>query len=328
MDGESRTTMARWLAVLGFALLVGCGDDDDGGRRATPSPTAVPTASPTPVSGEEAEPFDLSLAVELGWLCLQSYQMLTDFEQGDSFALPAPYTLREQFLTPEHWPGEDGSDPVPIAYVATAGEAIYVVFRGTKTIAEWISDATLNQVPYDFVSGGGASEAGFTAIYASIRSAIVETVNALAAGGAYDALYVTGHSLGAALATLAAPDLARQTAFDAPVLYNFASPRTGSPTFAALVDALPTSWRVVNTYDEVPMLPHPVTVIYHGSEPEFIFYEHIDSAYTITFGVPIRTLEDLGNDHAMCSYYGTLCDQTSDPAGCKARANGLDDCML
>ncbi len=310
--------MRRLLLAFGLsALLVACGDGDHHG-------SATPT--PTPVVGEEESPFDLGLALALGRLCLQSYQMLTDFEDGTTFTLPAPYTLQAQYLTPEHFPGEAFTDAVPIAFIATSRDAIYVVFRGTKTISEWISDATLTQVPYAPVSGGGKTETGFTDVYESINTAIIDEVNGLAASPAFTTLYVTGHSLGAAVATLAAPELARATRFSAPILYNFASPRTGDPTFAALVDALPTSWRVANTNDEVPKLPPAITVVFHGEDPTFLFYEHIDSEYAVTFGTPIHSLHDVEEDHAMCNYYATLCEQTDDPTACDAMAGGADGC--
>lgn len=309
--------MRRLALAFGLSvLLFGCGDDDQHGGAPTP----------TPVIGEEETPFDLDLALALGRLCLQSYQMLIDFEAGTTFTLPAPYTLRMQFLTPEHYPGESFSRAVPIAFVATSGDAIFVVFRGTKTVAEWISDATFTQVPYRPVSGSARTETGFTAIYDTIDTAIIDEVNALAASGAYTDLYVTGHSLGAALATLAAPDLAGATGFQAPVLYNFASPRSGNPAFAGLVDALPTSWRIANTNDEVPKLPPAISVVFNGDTPEFFFYEHIDSEYPLTFGHPIRNLDDLGENHAMCNYYATLCDETATPASCKQMTGGADDC--
>ena len=314
------TIVPRFVLALALALLAaGCGPESS--DRAAPEPSPTP-----PVLGEEDAAFDLELATRLGALCLQSYQMLADFQSGTSFALPAPYVLQMQFLTSEAFPGGSIGTEVPIAFVATAGDAIYVVFRGTKTISEWISDAEFAQVPYAPVSGGGMTEQGFSAVYATIGRSIVDEVNALAQSGSYTKLYVTGHSLGASLATLAAPDLARATRFASPVLYNFASPRTGDPTFASLVDALPTSWRVVNTNDEVPKLPPAVAVIFENGQRKLYFYEHIDSEYDVTFGEPIRDLQDLEEDHAMCNYFATLCAQTSDPSSCYAMADGADGC--
>lgn len=313
-------TLRTLLLALPLAILASaCGPESSDHASPMPSPTP-------PVLGEEDDAFDLDLATRLGALCLQSYQMLADFQSGSSFSLPAPYTLQMQFLTSEAFPGESFATEVPIAFVATTGDAIYVVFRGTKTISEWISDAEFAQVPYAPVSGGGMTEQGFSAVYATIRSAIVAEVSALAQSGSFTSLYVTGHSLGASLATLAAPDLARATRFSAPVLYNFASPRTGDPTFASLVDALPTSWRVVNTNDEVPKLPPAVTFVLENGQQKLYFYEHIDSEYDVTFGEPIRDLQDLEDDHAMCNYFATLCAQTSDPSSCYAMADGADGC--
>ncbi|MEO8604625.1 MAG: lipase family protein [bacterium] len=312
--------MRQLALVFGLSmLLLGCGGDDDHKAAATPTPT--------PVIGEEETPFELDLALELGRLCLQSYQMLTDFQDDVPFTLPAPYALRMQYLTQERYPGETGSEAIPIAFIATSGDAIYVVFRGTKTISEWISDATFTQQPFAPVGGTAKTETGFTVIYDSINAAIIDEVEALAASGAYTTLYITGHSLGAALATLAVPDLARATRFDTPILYNFASPRTGNPDFAVAVDALPTSWRIANTNDEVPKLPPAVSVVFTNDTPHFLFYEHIDSEYPITFGTPIHSVDDVVEDHAMCNYYATLCDQSADPTSCKAMAEGADGCM-
>ena len=170
------TSVGRLTLGLAVVLsIAACGSD--GGDR--PSPTPTP-----PVVGEEDEPFDLDLATRLGALCLQSYQMLADFRSGTSFSLPAPYALQKQFLTSEPFPGDSAGSEVPIAFVATAGDAIYVVFRGTKTISEWISDAEFAQVPYAYASGGGMVEQGFSAVYATIRDGIVDEVNALAQSSA------------------------------------------------------------------------------------------------------------------------------------------------
>jgi triacylglycerol lipase len=307
----------RACALLLATLLAACGDRG-GGTATTPPPGLGDTA------------FDLQTAVTLMQLCLESYQMLADYEAGQTFTLPTPYTLQKQFLTMERFAGETIDGEVPIAFVATRGDAIYVVFRGTKTISEWISDATFSQVDYTYVAGGGKTETGFTDIYATIESQILAEVNALAATGAYSTLYVAGHSLGGALTVVAAPDLAAHTPFPSPVVYGFAGPRAGDPIFAADYDgAIANSWRVVNTNDEAPKVPNAVTVVF-GPAPDFkrelFFYEHVSGEYDITFGQPIHSISDLVYDHSSCNYFATLCDQTDDPAQCKQAGQGLDGC--
>jgi len=83
----------------------------------------------------------------------------------------------------------------------------------------------------------------------------------------------------------------------------------------------------VNTNDEVPKLPNPVSV---GPAPDFklFFYEHVDSEYDITFGEPIRSIDDVIFNHSSCNYFATLCGKTSNPTQCKAAGQGLDGCSF
>ena len=302
------------VLLLIIRLTTACNDDD--------SP-----ADSSPTSGS---PFDLYTALELGRLSLQAYQMLTDFEQGKTFTLPSPYQLVVQILTPEAFEGEPiPSEPIPIAFIAKNDDNIYVVFRGTKTIVEWIDDAMFAQVPYTFVDDGGMTEQGFTNIYGTIHDSIVNAVNNLSSTGTFSNLFITGHSLGAALAILAVPELTENTSFKNPIMYNFAGPRVGNIHFVnELYNPLNiTSWRVVNTNDVVPTLP-PTTVIIIDP-PGVFFYEHVNSEEAITFGNPISgpfDFTDIEFNHSMCNYYNTLCNMTSDPDTCKEMAGGADGC--
>jgi triacylglycerol lipase len=317
MGTRMTNTLKRLTAgVLGATCLAACGGNGDG-------------SSATPGGGSA---FNLSNAVALMQLCLESYQMLTDFENGQAFSLPAPYTLQAQFYTQEHFTGDGTHGMVPIAFVATAGGSIYVVFRGTDTISEWISDATLTQVDYPYVANGGKTQTGFTDIYDSIRAPILQAVSSLAGGGTYSALYITGHSLGGALSVLAAPDLAAQTQLKQPVVYTFAGPRAGDPSFASLYDGdIATSWRVVNTNDAVPKLPTALTTVIGPApdfKPELLFYEHVNSEYDVTFGEPIHSVGDVTFNHSACNYFATLCGQTSNPVQCKQMGEDINGCTF
>ena len=148
----------------------------------------------------------------------------------------------------------------------------------------------------------------------------------LIATGSFSELYVTGHSLGAALAVLSAPQLAAETSL-VPTVYTFAGPRVGDPVFAlAYADRVPVTWRVVNTNDIVPTLPPTVAVVDENGDEKIFFYEHVDSEDAITFGTPIRSPSDIVEDHSLCNYYDTLCAETSDPSACEALAMGADGC--
>lgn len=121
---------------------------------------------------------------------------------------------------------------------------------------------------------------GFSVAYRSVRCSVLRVVGeCLAAeerkvearaGDSSTAstlpwkILLTGHSLGGALATLCAYELAHLELADAAasggverlVVYNFGSPRVGSGAFASHFDAsLPDAWRVVNAADLIPRVP-------------------------------------------------------------------------
>lgn len=85
-------------------------------------------------------------------------------------------------------------------------------------------------------------------------------------------MVATGHSLGAALATLFVMENDKKKKFDITTSCTFASPRVGNLEFARAFDQLPIdSWRIVNTLDVVPKLPPHI--------PLLLEYDHVDTAY-------------------------------------------------
>mmetsp|Transcript_85139 Transcript_85139/g.150605 ORF Transcript_85139/g.150605 Transcript_85139/m.150605 type:complete len:395 (-) Transcript_85139:134-1318(-) len=68
-------------------------------------------------------------------------------------------------------------------------------------------------------------------------------------------LYMTGHSLGASMATLSAFRIADRSS-RVPILYTFGQPRVGNAEFSRIVeDRLPEMYRVVNGADPVAHMP-------------------------------------------------------------------------
>ncbi len=147
----------------------------------------------------------------------------------------------------------------------TTGD-VAITIRGTEGWLEWIHDADFVQVPCPFLAGAGHTEDGFTAMYESLRTGATPgsptVVNALAKlpfAQPVGLVTVCGHSLGGALATLLALDVAANTAFTDPAVYTYGSPRTGDSLFAGTFDQVVTnSWRVANRVDIVPALPPPL----------------------------------------------------------------------
>jgi hypothetical protein len=151
-----------------------------------------------------------------------------------------------------------------VLQAANSGDVI-VAIRGTEGIQEWIHDAEFLLVPCPFLAGAGHTEDGFTAMYMSMTTSldpncphVTKTLPTLPYPRPVTSLTICGHSLGGALATLLALDVAANTPFKHPIAYTYASPRTGGPQFAATYNqVVPNTFRVAGRLDLVPKLPLP-----------------------------------------------------------------------
>ena len=94
-------------------------------------------------------------------------------------------------------------------------DTVILVYRGTESVRDWLTDANFDQVAS--IEFPGCTHEGFYRSWAS-SATFLETVEQLA--HTRD-LFVTGHSLGAALATLAMWTLQKLK----PVGYTFGQPR-------------------------------------------------------------------------------------------------------
>jgi hypothetical protein len=153
---------------------------------------------------------------------------------------------------------------VSIGYIAQddAGNVV-IAIRGTHGVHEWIHDVLYEAVPCPFLADAGHTEDGFTDVYLSLRvnaehgsMRLVEFVAKMDFPQPVKSLTVCGHSLGAALATLLALDLAANTQYRDVTLYTFASPRTGDERFAEVFNRLvPNTYRIANRKDVVTQAP-------------------------------------------------------------------------
>lgn len=145
----------------------------------------------------------------------------------------------------------------PFGFVASDGTGKgYLVFRGTGSFQNFLADLDTDQEPYDLVSGYGEVHDGFLKLYNSMREGALQGFDEV---GAIDSLWVTGHSLGGGLSTLAVPDVMAQKTFQHVQHYNFASPRVDNRDFTDRYnDNGVLTYRVVNTCDLVPQMPSAV----------------------------------------------------------------------
>ena len=155
------------------------------------------------------------------------------------------------------------------AYVMSMPEAIVLAFRGTQVDDFWSSvldfavDAQFLPAPD---SHGDLVHAGFLA---ALREVWPETVAYLRAEQLRRPrpLWITGHSLGSALATIAANLCCDDPALGLQGVYTFGSPRVGAPAFGARI-RVPV-FRFQNDSDLVPHIPIGL-VFRHVGKMQFI----------------------------------------------------------
>jgi predicted lipase len=155
-------------------------------------------------------------------------------------------------------------------FVAKSADTVAVCFRGTESPDEWLKDFDFIHVPYQAVPGFGNVHQGFQRVYDTVQASVKAGVTAC---GARPRTIVVGHSLGAALTLLCAPDLAiNNPSGPAPEVHSFAGPRSAGPddpdiltsAYAAKFNAtIPTCIRIVNRWDIVPHLPPSVAAYQH-----------------------------------------------------------------
>jgi hypothetical protein len=138
--------------------------------------------------------------------------------------------------------------------------ATVLCFRGTTKMRQWVMN--LSTLPVAWQGGGDGPDADDSAIETKTEKAYVHQGFQILFDRIWPLLepllrdqprplFITGHSLGAALALMSAARMTPE------VLYTFGSPRVGNPTFTASVSGFP-HFRVVHHHDIVTLLPHAV----------------------------------------------------------------------
>ena len=148
--------------------------------------------------------------------------------------------------------GNDPDTHMPMrtacALVAGGRGATIVSFAGTDPlkINDWITDLWALPSPAGLHTGFATA---VDRIWQPIATAIRNRT------AAEDALILTGHSLGGALAIIAAERAQRELAVSPTVVYTFGSPRPGDGQFSARYPLGTATFRLVHGNDLVPTVP-------------------------------------------------------------------------
>jgi triacylglycerol lipase len=137
------------------------------------------------------------------------------------------------------------------------GDTFMLGFRGSEETgtADWITDLKFILSTYPYAPASAAEmkvHYGFIQAYSSVRDAVLSMTR----DNSHRKVITTGHSLGGALAILAAMDIQQNIPGKEISCYTFGGPRVGDPTFAAAYEQLvPATYRFVNDADLIPAIP-------------------------------------------------------------------------
>ena len=210
---------------------------------------------------------------------------------------PTDLTMTKEFI-------DNTGDPVFGSLLKDDYNNLWLSFRGTLEKKEWIQDLEYQQETPDFFKGINQNSKpkihkGFTNAYLNFRDDLHKALQ-VENKKKDKTLVVSGHSLGAGVATLVGADL-KNYGYNV-VVYTFASPRVGDNNFRDLVDtklALPL-YRVVNTEDIVPDLPPSVSPNFDSPNNPYM-YAHCGKIIPVT----INRFSIL-NNHLIPSYMAGL----------------------
>ncbi len=152
-----------------------------------------------------------------------------------------------------------------IGLVLQTSDAIWVIFRGTQTVAEWRKDLLIQQVDYL----NGKVHKGFLDVYLALN--LVSFLNTISTS----TLYIFGHSLGGALSLLLLSDpnlIIQQKA-----CYLFGTPRIGNNEFGQNLIGK-SVFRIVNRADIVNDLPPTVSPNFIGNPNDVFLYQHNETS--------------------------------------------------
>jgi hypothetical protein len=191
---------------------------------------------------------------------------------------------------------------------------IWIAFRGTWNLYEWMNNFKIKQVSYetgkkDFDNLPSFMEdnpdimvhKGFITTYDEVKQGIFDTINEIKKKYTNDMkICVTGHSLGAAIATILGLDLA-VSGYPDTQIYSFASPRVGNVELSnRMIDEKVDHYRIINTEDAITQMPLSVSPNFSKHDDPF-FYIHNGLEYKFT-----DPNKSISNNHATVTYINNI----------------------
>jgi len=177
-----------------------------------------------------------------------------------------PTVTKNNVFTEADFANKGNADTTGIVVRDVTSKTITVAYRGSQSIRNWFTNAQIEMKPMPEWCPGCKVHLGFLEAFREEQATVVDSVTRLMKGNPKYQLVVTGHSLGGAVATIAATEL-RKRGFEVS-LVTYGAPRVGNEALAKLISASGANFRVTHLNDPVPRLP-PLTLGYRHVEPEY-----------------------------------------------------------
>lgn len=229
------------------------GDSDDTAAGAGVSMKTKAAKSLKLSFADEGEGFDIDRAYWLGRCATASYLPFAEIKTTVS-----TWGLRDSVTTI----GTDsGGVTGTQGFVACNSDCIVIAFRGTeKKSDDILTDVDLLQDKWPISTDSGdrvlSVHGGFLEGYLNVKEQVMQVVQQLLEENPKRSIWLTGHSLGGALATVCLADLLSRKI---PVsgVYTFGSPRVGNRAFVDYLNqsAKEVIFRFVNEDDPVTEVP-------------------------------------------------------------------------
>lgn len=144
-------------------------------------------------------------------------------------------------------------------FMAISKKKLLIAVRGTEPTKwkDWLQDAKADQIDFSSNKSHGQVHKGFFKGFSFVQNEIENFLKSNKISG--KEIIITGHSLGGAIATLAAAWLSDHPHFKSSkiMLYTYGSPRVGNKTFSKYFSNKFIYFRCVNNKDMVTTLPIP-----------------------------------------------------------------------
>jgi triacylglycerol lipase len=174
------------------------------------------------------------------------------------------------------------------AFLAKNDEFVVLSFRGTQP-DKW-EDVRTDLRVLKLKTIDGKVHIGFKNAFDDVKDAIV---NELRMHKGEMPLYITGHSLGAALATVAVQEIDEEFHDQVAACYTFGSPRVGDGKYEKAIKV--PFYRIVNATDIVTLIPFFLGSFVHVGDTRYLSRRKVNDVYVLYRGMPsfTRLLESI-----------------------------------